>query len=115
FAVIMNIANALETLAIPLIIGGPMNIQLITTLIYERSLQAGGIPDYGLVAALAVALILLISLLFALQGFILRKSHRFVSVGPKAGGARPLSLGKWKWPVVTAVSFYALFAIVVIV
>ena len=46
----MNIVHALETLAIPLILGEPVGIKLLTTLIYDKSFERGT-PDYGLVAA----------------------------------------------------------------
>ncbi|MGH8812860.1 MAG: ABC transporter permease, partial [Advenella sp.] len=115
FALIMNVVNSVETLAIPLIIGGPVQIDLITTLIYKRSFQSSGIPQYGLVAALAMALIIFVSLLFWLQRFLMRKSFRFVGVGPKAGAARRLPLGPWRWAATGALGAYVLFGVVVIV
>ncbi len=115
FALIMNVINSVETLAIPLIIGGPVQIDLITTLIYKRSFQSSGIPQYGLVAALALVLIIFVSLLFWLQRFLMRKSFRFVGVGPKAGAARRLPLGPWRWAATGALGAYVLFGVVVIV
>ncbi len=115
FAFIMNIAHAVETLAIPLIIGGPVNIDLLTTLIYKRSLQAGGTPDYGLSAAMAVMLVAFVGVLFLIQRLLLRKSFRFVGVGPKAGALRKLPLGPWKWAAFLAMTAYVFFAIVAIV
>lgn len=115
FALIMNIVNAIETLAIPLIIGGPVNIDLLTTLIYKRSFQAAGIPQYGLVAAMAVMLIAFVGLLFLLQRLWMRKSFRFIGVGPKAGALRRLPLGQWKWLASGLLAGYVLFGVVAIV
>ena len=115
FALVMNIVNAVETLAIPLIIGGPVNIDLLTTLIYKRSFQAAGIPQYGLVAAMAVLLIAFVGLLFLAQRVLLRKSFRFVGVGPKAGALRRLPLGSWRWPAFALLAGYVLFGVLAIV
>lgn len=115
FAFIMNIVHALETLAIPLVIGGPVGIKLLTTLIYEKSFAAGGVPDYGLVAALAFSLMALVGMLFALQQLALRRSYRFVSIGSRTGAVRVLALGKWKWPIFAAVVLYVLLAVVTLI
>jgi len=115
FALIMNIANAVETLAIPLIIGGPVNIDLVTTLIYKRSLQAGGIPQYGLVATMAILMVAFIGILFLVQRLLLRKSFRFIGVGPKAGANRRLPLGRWKWAAFGLLFSYVSLGIIVIV
>lgn len=115
FALIMNIANAVEALAIPLIIGGPVHIPLLTTLIYERSLQAAGIPQYGVVAALALLVVGFVGLLFLAQRLLLRRAHRFVSIGPRAGGQRMLALGAWRWPAFAALATYVALAIVAII
>lgn len=115
FALIMNIASALETLTIPLIIGGPVNIDLLTTLIFKRSMQAAGIPQYGLVATMAVLMIVFVGILFYLQRLLLAKSFRFIGVGPKAGGLRKLGLGKWKWVALGFMVTYVFFGVISIV
>jgi iron(III) transport system permease protein len=113
FAFIMNVIHALETLAIPLILGQPVGIKLLTTLIYDRSFERGT-PDYGLVAALAVFLIVVVGLLFGLQRLVLRRSFRFVSIGSRAAKLEPLALGRWKWPAFAFVIAYIFFGTVVI-
>ena len=40
FALVMNIVHALEMLAIPLILGAPVGIQLFTTFIYEQGFES---------------------------------------------------------------------------
>ncbi|WP_180902569.1 ABC transporter permease [Martelella soudanensis] len=111
FALIMNVVHALETLSIPLIIGGPANIKLMTTLIYEKAFETSGIPEYGLVSALAVSMIGLVAILFGLQRLVLQREYRFVSIGSRVGGAKPLELGVWKWPAFGLVWTYVIFAI----
>lgn len=110
FALIMNIVSALEQLAIPLILGNPVGIRLLTTMIYDLSFERGT-PNYGLVAALALVLMALVALLFVFQRLVLAGSHRFVSLGARSGQLRALPLGRWRWPIFAGVMLYVVFAI----
>lgn len=114
FALIMNVIHALETLSIPLIIGSPVGIQFLTTLIFEKSFPSGGIPDYGLVSAMVLALMVLVMFMFGLQRLALRRAHRFVSISSKAARMKPLALGRAKWPVFGLMWFYVTFAILLL-
>jgi len=92
-----------------------VNIDFVTTLIYKRSMQAGGIPQYGLVATLAILLVGFVGILFLIQRLLLRKSFRFIGVGPKAGAAHRLPLGPWKWCAFGLLFAYVGFGILAIV
>lgn len=105
YGFVMNVVAALEMFAIPLLLGGPVGIQLITTFIYDKGFEAGR-PDYGLVSAAALILLVLVSLLVALQHVLLARAHRFISIGPKGGRLEPLDLGRWRWPAFGAVLLY---------
>lgn len=113
FALILNVVHALETLAIPLLLGQPSGIKILTTLIYDKSFERGT-PDYGLVAALAILLMMVVGILFIIQRLLLKKSHRFVSIGARAGQLQPLALGAWRWPAFLFVIVYIFFGSVVI-
>ncbi|MGV6873972.1 ABC transporter permease [Pseudochelatococcus sp. B33] len=113
FALIMNIIHALETLAIPLILGSPVGIKFLTTLIYDKSFERGT-PDYGLVAALAILLLAIVALLFIVQRLVLRRAYRFVSIGSRTGQLTPLALGRWRWPAFSFVVAYIVFGTLVI-
>ena len=114
FALIMNIVSALEALAIPLILGNPVGIKLLTTMIYDLSFQRGT-PNYGLIAALALMLMALVGLLFFFQRLVLAAGHRFVSLGNRAGQLRVLALGRWRWPIFSVVFLYVVLAILTLV
>lgn len=115
FALIMNIIHALETLSIPLIIGEPVGIQLVTTLIFEKVFPSSGAPEYGFVSALVMVLMVFVLAMFALQRLALRRSHRFISISSKAARMKPLELGRAKWPALVLAWGYVFFAIVLIV
>lgn len=105
YAFVMNVVAALEMFAIPLLLGGPVRIELITTLIYDKGFESGR-PDYGLVSAAAIILLAMVCALVALQNVLLSRAHRFVSVGPKGARLEPLDLGAWRWPAFGVVALY---------
>ena len=104
-AALMNVLAAVEMLAIPLLLGGPVNIQLITTFIYDQGFENSR-PNYGLVAAAALVLMAIVALLIWLQNRLVSRSHRFVSIGPKGGRKDTMNLGRWRWPAFGFVVFY---------
>lgn len=115
FAFIMNIVHALETLSIPLIVGSPVGIKLVTTLIFEKIFSANGTPDYGLVSAMVLVLMIFVLVMFGLQRLALRRSHRFVSISSKAARMKPLELGRAKWPIFGLAWAYVFFAILLLI
>lgn len=114
YAMVMNIVAALEMLAIPLILGGPVGIRLFTTFIYEQGFESGT-PDYGLVAAAAVALMAMLGGLLTIQNRLLARSHRFISVGARIGRPMVLRLGRLRWAAFGVVAGYVVFAIGLVV
>lgn len=114
FSLMMNIVAALEMFAIPLLLGGPSGIQLLTTFIYDKGFESGR-PDYGLVSAAAMVLLVLVALLVVVQSLVLRQSHRFLSVGPKGSRMQTMNLGWRKWWVFGATLAYVMFGIVALV
>lgn len=110
YAFVMNVTAALEMFAIPLLLGAPAGIELLTTFIYNKGFEVGR-PDYGLVSAAAIILLVLVALLVALQNMFLARAHRFISVGPKGGRRELLDLGRWRWPAFGIVLLYVVLTI----
>ena len=75
---ILNFVMLLEALSIPLVLGRPANIELLTSFIYTRGMSVSN-PDYGLVAASALILVCIVLVLTSLQRLLLRKPERFVT------------------------------------
>jgi iron(III) transport system permease protein len=113
FALVMNVVSMLEMLAIPLILGSPVNIELFTTFIYDKGFESGT-PDYGLVSAAAIVIMTIVGLMIAFQNRMLRESHRFVSIGSRAAAFRRLDLGAWRWISFALVAAYLVLAIGVV-
>jgi iron(III) transport system permease protein len=112
YSAVLSFTSALEMLAIPLVFGSPSNIDLFTTWLYSRG-SASPHPEYGLVATVAVLLLVVIVALLWLQNRLLQNSRRFVTVGGKAGRVRQLQLGAFRWPVFAIMALYVLAFILV--
>lgn len=113
YGTIMNFVIAIEMLSIPLVFGGPVQIDLFTTYLYHQVFMSAT-PDYSLVAAASFFLLVVVLLLMALQGRLMRNAGRFVTVGGKASRPRRFPLGRWRWAAFGVLLFYVTFGIVVV-
>lgn len=108
----LNLIIAVETLSIPLFLGGPARIETLSTFLYHRGIAASN-PDHGLLAASSVLLILLVGLTLSIQRLLLRQGHRYETVKGKGARASSLRLGPVRWPLAIAISILVLVFIVV--
>ena len=90
YSAVLNFVIGIEMLAIPLLFGGPSGIPTVTTFLYDRGINAAVRPEYGIVGAAAVMLLVVVAFLVWLQGYLMKGSGRFVTVRGKA--SRPALL-----------------------
>lgn len=114
YGTIMNAVIAIEMLSIPLVFGGPVQIDLFTTYLYHQVFMSAT-PDYSLVAAASFFLLVIVMLLMVLQGMLMRNAGRFVTVGGKASRPGRFPLGPWRWVAFGGLLFYVIFGVVVVV
>jgi iron(III) transport system permease protein len=112
YSTVLSFTVALELLAIPLIFGGPVGIEFLTTYLYDRGVSASN-PDYGMVGAAAVLLLLMVTGLVWLQNRVLGDAGRFVTLGGKAARPRLFGLGRLRWVAFLGLAAYLLLGIVV--
>jgi iron(III) transport system permease protein len=112
YGTLLTVVSALELLSIPLVLGSPVGIQVLSTYLYKLGL-VGSQTDFGGVAAVSVLMLLAITMLVWLQVRITGQERRFVTVGGKATRGRVLALGRLRWPVSAAIWLYVLFGIAV--
>ncbi len=110
---IINFVIAIEMLSIPLLFGGPVQIELFTTYLYYQ-VFGRSIPEYGLVGAASFLMLGLVIALMALQGRLMKGSGRFVTMGGKASRPKRFTLGRWKWVAFAGIFSYVMLTIVVI-
>jgi iron(III) transport system permease protein len=110
YSTMLNFIGGLELLSIPLIFGRPARLLFFTTFLYSSS-GTRTVPDYGLVGAAAAFLLLLITVLVVVQGFLLRKVSRFTAIRGKASRPKVFELGPWRFVVAALVLAYLLFGL----
>jgi len=98
---------------VPGTLGMPSGIYVLSSRIYYLAVDSPtGIPEYGLISAMAVFfLVLLLALAFGYRRMT-RQAGRFVVVTGKGWRARALKLGRWRWPAFLFVCLYFLLAVV---
>ena len=112
FAAALNLLLGFEQFGIPLVLGDPQSILVLTTYIYKLTTLFGA-PTYQLMAVVAMFLILLTLPLIFVQRQILKNSRRYAALGGKGSRSSPLKLGT-KGQVI-ALSIIALWLLVSVI
>jgi iron(III) transport system permease protein len=109
YSAVLIFTIALEVLSFPMILGGPVGIDFFSSFLYNRWL-GGAQPDYGLVGAAAIVLLLIVTALVLLQNSLLRETARFVTVRGKATRPHVFKLGWLRWILFAFICLYVLAA-----
>ncbi|WP_111766007.1 ABC transporter permease [Nakamurella deserti] len=108
YSSILVFSMSVETLSIPLLYGQPVGIDVFSTFLYKNGLQSIN-PDYGILGAASVIILLVTISLVAVQAKLLKEARRFVSVRGKATRPRRLDLGWFKWVAAVFIAIYVIF------
>lgn len=111
FSALFIFVSTIEMLAVPLVLGMPVNIQILPSYLYKIG-AIGSPPDYGQLAVISILLVAFIAFLVALQNKLVSQEKRFVTVGGKATRPRLLRLGFWRIPAFIVVVLYMILGIV---
>lgn len=107
--VLLGLVSGLHAFDLPLIIGSPAKIEVISTQIYDF-LTTYTPPDYGRASFLSVVLVLVVALLYWLQLKVLGR-RGYTTVGGKAAAARRFRVRGWLRPTLgVAIVLYLLVA-----
>lgn len=101
-----------ELFGLPLVLGDPGGILVLTTYLYKLT-NLLGTPSYHLMAVVAMTIIAVTLPLVYLQRYLLRYVNRYVTMGGKGLSARPLPLGRFRWVALAIV--FAWFTVTVFV
>lgn len=105
YSALLTFIGSLEMLSVPLVFGRPVGMEFFTTFLYSRGL--GGVaPDYGILGAAAAVMLVIITVLLVIQGLLLRKAGRFVTLKGKAQRRKLADLGGARWPLFAAFVIY---------
>ena len=93
----------LESFDVPVLIGMPGRIRLLTTDIYTSVTQTP--PQFGNASAFAVLMLVLVAVLLYFYGRLTRHAERYASVTGKGFRPRPFRLGRWRWAAGALIGF----------
>src|SRR5215475_369634 len=99
-----------ELFGLPLIIGDPANVLVLTTYLFKLT-NILGTPSYQLMAVVVVAIACVTLPLVYLQRYLLRMAERYVTLGGRGVQSRPLRLGPWRWAALAAIVLWLLVVI----
>ncbi|MGD9802446.1 MAG: ABC transporter permease [Hyphomicrobiaceae bacterium] len=85
----------LESFDVPVLIGGPAKIYVLTTDIYLSMTEMP--PKMGHATAFSLILIAIVSVALVFYSRFARNADRYASVTGKGFRPRPFDLGKWRW------------------
>jgi iron(III) transport system permease protein len=108
----LNLVIAVETLSIPLFLGGPSRIETLSTYLYHQGIAASN-PDHGLIAASSLLLVVLVGSTLMIQRLLLKQGHRYETVKGKGSRTSQLRLGTLRWPLAIIIGLGLFFLIVV--
>lgn len=112
FVTALNLLLGFEMFGLPLVLGDPEGIAVLTTYILKLT-TLFGVPVYQLMAVVALVIVLMTLPLVFVQRYLLRNSRRYAALGGKGGRATPLHLGKTAQ--IVAMSFICLWILVGVV
>lgn len=112
YSAVLTLVSGVELLSIPLILGVPNQIDVLSTFLYRTAIQSGT-TDYGTLAVVALLVVVFVTALVWVQGELTKQERRFVSVSGKISRGRQLSLGAMRWPAAILVGLVVFFTIVV--
>lgn len=107
YCVMLNFVLNIDQLAVPLIIGGPARIQVLSTYLYDNGIALKA--DYGLVSAAAVVMLVMIQVFVFGQKFALGDLRKYTTVGGRSlkRGLIPVSRGTG-WLISSLIFLYIL-------
>jgi iron(III) transport system permease protein len=93
FSMALNLLLGFESFGLPLVLGDPSGLVVLTTYIYKLTTLLGT-PSYHLMAAVCVVLLAITFPRVWLQRRLLARARRFAALGGKGARATPLPLGR---------------------
>lgn len=112
YSLLLTLVSGIELLSIPLVIGEPNRIDVLSTFLYRTAIQSGQ-TDYGMLAVVALLVVVFVTGLVWMQSQLIKQERRFVSVAGKISRARLLSLGVLRWPLTALMALFVLLLVIV--
>ena len=110
-AALYYFVTAVESFEVPLLIGMPARVKVLTTEIYWVTHPAGTLPEYGIGCALGITFLLVSGLLIYLYRRSTRQVERFATITGKAYRPGLIKLGRGRYLAFAFIGAFLLVAI----
>lgn len=104
YCLFLNLILNLDQLAVPLIIGGPARVQVLSTYLYDNGVAVRS--DYGLISAAAVVMLIIIQIFVIGQTRVLGDLRRYTTVGGKNVRRGLIEVNRSGWLISAVILFY---------
>ncbi|HEY0122032.1 MAG TPA: iron ABC transporter permease [Rhizobium sp.] len=112
YSTVLNLVAGMEMLAIPRLLGKTSNIEVLSTFLFDIGIDNPQ-PNHGLVANAAFLLMMLVGVSLFLQWRLLHNAFKFTTIQGKAGRAKRVSLGGWRWIILCILLVYMILTLIV--
>jgi len=112
FAAVLVFFLGFELFGLPLVLGDPEGILVLSTYLYKLTNKLGT-PSYHLMAAVAICIVAITFPLVLLQRKLLQGARKYATIKGKAGRMKELPLGKWTWLALALLVFYLFVTVIV--
>ena len=99
YCVLLSFVLKVDLLAIPQILGTPVDIEVLSTYLYRVGLHDTRV-DYGIVGATALTMLVLIQLFIFIQSRLKGDPRRYTTTGPRASRNTRIGTGRFGWIIV---------------
>jgi len=112
FAGVLVFFLGFELFGLPLVLGDPQGVLVLTTYLYKLPSKLD-VPPYQLMAVVAAIMVAIALPLVVMQRILLSEAQRYVSRRGKAARPAPLKLGRWRWPMFLAIALWLTVTVLV--
>ncbi len=98
--------TAISVFEVPAIVGLPVRILVLSSLVYTSTTPATGLPDYGTAGAFGAVMLLVGLVLAYCYVHLVREGKRYTVVTGRGYRPREIALGRWKWPAMAFIFLY---------
>jgi iron(III) transport system permease protein len=96
-AAIYEFTTVVQAFDVPAVVGLQAGVPLLSTKVFQASNPAVGLPDYGVVSANAVVLLVASAVPLLWYARIVRTTAKFAVIRGRGYRPRRISLGRWRW------------------
>ena len=93
---ILTVIRSMEGFEIPVLVGIPARVEVLTTIVYER-IRSGIVPRYGEASAYSVVLVVLVIAMLYPYTRLTRQASKYATISGKGFRPRVKDLGAWRF------------------